>query len=246
MTRAASAALALALIPASLSACSSDSERTVTVSAAASLTDVFTDIGTAFESENPGVSVRFNFAGSSTLAEQINAGAPVDVFASASLEAMQRTANAGTTEQPSAFASNVLEIATPITNPAGIRELADLGDPSVTVVVCNVPVPCGAAALRLFEQNGFTVTPASLEPDVRAVLGKVMADEADAGIVYRTDIDAAQGDVVGIAIPSEHNVTTEYVIAATTSAGDEANRFIDFVRGNEGQTLLRDRGFGAP
>lgn len=243
MNRAAVAAIVGSL---ALTGCSTnDDATTITISAAASLTDAFTEIGTAFEQQNPEVTVRFNFAGSSTLAEQINSGAPVDVFAAASPEAMQRTTEAGTTIDPSAFASNSLTIVTPGTNPAGIASLTDLADPNVTVLTCNVPVPCGAAALALFDKNNLEVVPASLEPDVRAVLTKVAADEADAGIVYRTDV-GSNPDVNGIAIPPAQNVSTEYRIARTTDATAQAQDFIDFVLSDEGAQILEGWGFGSP
>lgn len=240
------AALTALIVPLALTGCSTnDDATTITVSAAASLTDAFTEIGAAFEEQHPETVIRFNFAGSSSLAEQINAGAPVDVFAAASPEAMQRTTEAGTTIDPSAFASNSLTIVTPGTNPAGIASLTDLANPKVTVLICDAPVPCGAAALALFDENNLEVVPASLEPDVRAVLTKVAADEADAGIVYRTDVGSSP-DVNGIAIPPAQNVRTEYRIARTTDATAQAQDFIDFVLSDEGAQILESWGFGSP
>lgn len=235
-----------------LTACSSGNTgtSTITVSAAASLTDSFTALGAAFEQDNPGITVRFNFAGSSTLAEQLTAGAPVDVFAAASPEAMDRAVQTDTVEQPELFATNTLAVAVPSHNPAQITRLDDVADPDITLVLCDIPVPCGAATQRLFAANALSVAPASLERDVRAVLTKVIQDEADAGIVYRTDIAAAGAEVHGIDIPSESNVVNSYPIAVTATADDNSRdlaiEFVDFVLSDDGQSVLRSWGFGTP
>lgn len=229
-----------------LTACSSTGANTLTVSAAASLSDAFTEIGEQYMAENPGVEIRFNFAGSSTLAEQINAGAPVDVFAAASASSMQRAIDAGTVADPEIFTTNAMEIAVPAGNPAAVDDLADLADPTLTVVVCDAPVPCGAAAASVFELNGLQVIPASLEPDVRAVLTKIVADEADAGMVYRSDVVAAGTAVEGIAIPDDRNVINEYPIAATVDASPVAQDFIDYVLSDAGSSALARWGFRAP
>ncbi len=221
-----------------------DDATTITVSAAASLTDAFTEIGAAFTEANPGIEVRFNFAGSSSLAEQINAGAPVDVFAAASSLSMDRARDA--LAEPTLFASNSLAIAVPPGNPAAVTTLADLQDPNVTLLVCAAQVPCGSATEALLERNGLEVTPSSLEPDVRAVLTKVIADEADAGIVYRTDTAAAGDQVEQIAIPDDSNVINRYPIAATQTAPPAADAFVDFVLSASGQRILASWGFGAP
>lgn len=233
-------------LPLLLSSCvaNDDASTVITVSAAASLSEAFTEIGEAFEQRNPDVTVRFNFAGSSTLAEQINAGAPVDVFAAASDEAMDRAQTE--LEERRAFASNALSIAVPPGNPAGITSLQDLAQPSVTLVVCDAPVPCGAAALALFDMNGLDVTPSSLEPDVRAVLTKVITDEVDAGIVYRSDVIAAGDQVESIEIPDSSNVTTTYPIAIVKGASSTARDFMDFVLSDDGQAIVRTWGFGSP
>lgn len=233
-------------LPLLLSSCAAndDASTVITVSAAASLSEAFTEIGEAFEQRNPDVTVRFNFAGSSTLAEQINAGAPVDVFAAASDEAMDRAQTE--LEERRAFASNALSIAVPPGNPAGITSLQDLAQPSVTLVVCDAPVPCGAAALALFDMNGLDVTPSSLEPDVRAVLTKVITDEVDAGIVYRSDVIAAGDQVESIEIPDSSNVTTTYPIAIVKGASSTARDFMDFVLSADGQAIVRQWGFGSP
>ena len=240
------AALGLSLALASCTSQTTDNDdaTTITVSAAASLTDAFTEIGAAFTEANPNVEVRFNFAGSSSLAEQINAGAPVDVFAAASTISMDRARDS--LNEPTVFASNSLAIAVPPGNPAGIEALEDLQDPNVTLIVCATQVPCGSATEALLERNGLELTPSSLEPDVRAVLTKVIADEADAGIVYRTDTAAAGDQVEQIAIPDEANVINRYPIAATKSAPQAADAFVDFVRSESGLRILESWGFGTP
>ncbi len=245
------ALLAAALASGLTASCSSteapdDTTTVLTVSAAASLTDAFTEIGDAYTSEHPDTRVRFNFAGSSTLAEQISAGAPVDVFAAASPAAMQTAVGAGTVRDPMLFTANSLAIAVPAGNPADVATLADLTRDDVTVIVCATTVPCGAATEDLFRANGLDVAPASLEPDVRAVLTKVVADEADAGVVYRTDVIAAGQDVEGISIPDDANVVNDYPIAVTVDAPAEAQAFVDFVLGDKGQEILGAWGFASP
>jgi len=230
-----------------LSACSAGEERDViTVSAAASLTDAFTEIGDAYMAAHPDTEVRFNFAGSRTLAEQINAGAPVDAFAAASPATMDVAVESGSVGTPGVFARNSMSIAVPDGNPAGISSLEDLARPEVTVIVCNPAVPCGAGAARVFENSDADVTPASLEPDVRAVLTKIVADEADAGLVYRTDVTAAGASVEGIAIPDDVNVTNDYLIAVAPDAPASAVDFVDFVGSPEGQQVLASWGFLTP
>jgi molybdate transport system substrate-binding protein len=241
--------LAALVLPLALTACAADdddAQATITVSAAASLTDAFAEIGDAFMQANPEVRIRFNFAGSSTLAAQINAGAPVDVFAAASMQSMQATLDAGSIRNPQNFAANQLAIVVPRGNPAGIIELADLQNSDVTLVTCDARVPCGAATNALFDKNGLSVTSSSLEPDVRAVLTKVIADEADAGIVYRTDVFAAGDQVEVIEIEDDNNVINTYPIALTTQAKNGSQAFVDFVLSDEGQDILRTWGFESP
>lgn len=230
------------------SACSASSPEAtqLTIAAASSLTEAFTELGARFEEQHPDVTVRFTFAGSSTLAAQVTSGAPIDVLATASASTMQVAVDSGDVAEPDVFATNSLAIAVPVGNPAGITELTDLADPDVTVVVCAPQVPCGAAAQTALDRSGITLTPASLEPDVRAVLAKVVADEADAGIVYRSDVTAGGGRVEGIDIPDEQNAVTEYLIGATSTADDRAQQFIDLVLGSTGQEVLARSGLGPP
>jgi molybdate transport system substrate-binding protein len=222
---------------------------TITVSAAASLTDVLPVIAKAFTKKYPGTNVRFNFGGSSALAEQVNAGAPVDVLATASESSMWKAVNAGHAGAPLLFAKNTMAIAMPPGNPKGITSLTDLAHPGVQVAVCAVQVPCGAAARDLFKLNGVTVKPVTQELDVRAVLGKVMADEVDAGIVYVTDVKSVGSKVTSVAIPVARNVTTTYPIATVVGAPNAtaARAFVAYVRYTpSAQGILRAYGFAKP
>jgi len=228
--------------------CSTNSttSTTITVGAASSLTDVFAQIGDDFTRANPHITVRFTFAGSSSLAEQIVQGAPIDVFASAGTSSMQPLIDSQAVTNARAFASNSLQIAVPPGNPAGVTGLADL--PGVTLLVCQEQVPCGGAAQRLFEKNSLSVSPASLEPDVRSVLTKIEADEADAGIVYVTDVRAAGDSVMGISIPDDQNVATLLQAAVVTDSAhrDAALAFVSFLNSPDAQARLAAAGFAAP
>ena len=228
--------------------CSTNSttSTTITVGAASSLTDVFAQIGDDFTRANPHITVRFTFAGSSSLAEQIVQGAPIDVFASAGTSSMQPLIDSQAVTDARAFASNSLQIAVPPGNPAGVTGLADL--PGVTLLVCQEQVPCGGAGQRLFEKNSLSVSPASLEPDVRSVLTKIEADEADAGIVYVTDVRAAGDSVMGISIPDDQNVATLLQAAVVTDSAhrDAALAFVSFLNSPDAQARLAAAGFAAP
>ena len=220
----------------------------ITVFAAASLTDVFTEIGSQFEAANKGVTVTFSFGASSSLAEQINAGAPADVFASASGSTMQQVVDEGNAAEPTTFAANVMQIAVPPTNPADVAGVDDLADPAVKVALCQAEVPCGSVAAEVFANVGITVTPVTLEPDVRAVLSKVQLGEVDAGVVYVTDVLAAGDQVEGVEIPADVNSSTSYPIAKLTSVSNAATAeaFEAFVLSPEGQEVLDDFGFAKP
>lgn len=223
-----------------------DERITITVGAAASLTDVLATIAAEFTAANPGISVQFSFAASSAIAEQIREGAPLDVFASAGSTSMDPVAAEGLVTGVTAFAVNSLQIAVPPGNPAGVSALADLS--RVSVVVCQEQVPCGVATARLFQQNSLTVTPVSFEPDVRSVLGKVEADEADAGIVYVTDVLASGSAVNGIPIPPDSNVVTTYqaAVVADSTHAEAAAAFVAFLAGPEAESALAAAGFGLP
>jgi molybdate transport system substrate-binding protein len=222
----------------------------VTVFAAASLTDAFTEIGDAFVATDPDADVMFNFAASSELAAQINeGGAPADVFASADQINMAKLVDAGNNRsEPVVFAWNRLTIIVEPGNPEDITGVADLADDGLIVVTCDVAVPCGMYAEQIFDRAGVTVSPDSLEENVRAVVTKVMSGEADAGIVYETDVRAAGDQAEGVEIPTDINVLAEYPIVVTADASlpEAAQAFVDFVLGEQGQKILAEHGFVAP
>ncbi|MBJ2120034.1 molybdate ABC transporter substrate-binding protein [Arthrobacter sp. MSA 4-2] len=219
---------------------------TITVFAAASLREVFESLAEDYEARNPGSEVVLNFAGSSDLATQIEAGAPADVFASADAPTMERLAEAGLIDgEPGEFARNRLTIAVPQGNPAGVKGFADLT--GVRLVACAPQVPCGAAATRIQEVTGVRLSPVSEEPSVTEVLGKVISGEADAGLVYVTDALAAAGEVEEIPIPEAAEVPNSYLIGAVApDAPEAAQEFIDTVTGSAGQALLQEAGFQPP
>ena len=218
---------------------------TVTVFAAASLTDVFTGLGQRLEADHPGLDVRFTFAGSSALATQVTQGAPADVFASANEQQMAVVTDAGLAEDPQVFAANVLQIAVPAGNPAGVTGLADLAREDLTIAVCAPQVPCGAAAEAVLSAAGVTAAPDTLEEDVRAALTKVELGEVDAALVYATDVTAAGDAVEGIDVPEAEQAVNEYPIAVLTDAPNPgaAAAFVELVRSQEGQQALADAGF---
>lgn len=223
-------------------------DGSITVFAAASLTDAFGAIADGFEAENPGVSVTLNFAGSSSLREQIRQGAPADVFASANPAVMRELVDAGAVDAPEPFASNTLEIVVPAGNPGGVDSLDDFADESLLVGLCAEEVPCGEFARRVLALSGVEASLDTNEPDVRALLTKIGAGELDAAIVYRTDVLAGGGDVEGIEIPEMQNAVASYPVAvvADSDRRDVAGAFVDFVLGEDGQTILREHGFGRP
>ncbi|GAB6901647.1 molybdate ABC transporter substrate-binding protein [Kineosporia succinea] len=257
MRRVMSGAVAV-LAVASLAACgsSSDGETSaapglsgeITVFAAASLTESFTALGQAFESENPGTKVTFSFGPSSGLAEQIDSGAPADVFASAATKNMDQVVEAGNASDPVTFANNTMEIAVPADNPAKVDSLDDLANKDVKVVLCAEEVPCGVSARKVFENAGLSVTPVSNEEDVKSTLSKITLGEADAGLVYVTDVKAAGDDVVGVEIPAEDNASTAYPIATLkdTENAALAKAFVDYVLSDQGSAELGTAGFSKP
>lgn len=215
---------------------------TVTVFAAASLTDVLTRLAAEFEARHPPVDVVLNFGGSSALAEQVVAGAPADVVATADADSMARLGELAL--DPQGFATNSLELAVPAGNPGGVTGLADLARPELVVALCDVTVPCGAAAARALSAAGIRPSADTLEQDVRAVLTKLELGEADAGLVYRTDALAAGAGVESIAELARAG--TRAMISPIAGAADEAAAFVAFVRSDRGREVLADAGFGPP
>lgn len=218
----------------------------ITVFAAASLKKTFTQIGADLEKANPGASVKFSFAGSSDLVAQIQQGAPADVFASADTKNMDKvTAESLTSADPVVFASNTLEIAVPPGNPAKITSFADLTKSGTKVVLCAPAVPCGSAAAKVEAAAGVDIKPVSEEQSVTDVLGKVTAGEADAGLVYVTDVLGAGDTVQGITFPESSAAVNSYPIAALKASKNAAlaEAFVEAVTGEGGQQVLADAGF---
>jgi molybdate transport system substrate-binding protein len=221
---------------------------TLTVFAAASLTDVFSGLGEQLEADSPGLDVRFTFAASSALAAQVTQGAPADVFASANEPQMAVVTDAGLAEEPQVFAANVLQVAVPAGNPAGVTGLPDLAREDLTVAVCAPQVPCGAAAADVLAAAGVAAAPDTLEEDVRAALTKVELGEVDAALVYTTDVAAAGEAVEGIDVPEAERAVNRYPIAVLREAPDPqaAAAFVELVRSERGQRALADAGFRTP
>lgn len=222
-------------------------QRTLTVLAAASLTDPFNELAAQFSAEHPGVRIRYDFEGSSTLVQQIEQGRPADVFASADTVNMDKVAGE-VSGKPVVFATNRLTVAVPPGNPAHVRTFADLAAPGRTVVVCAPPVPCGSATEKVESLTGVRLHPVSEENDVKSVLQKVSAGEADAGLVYVTDVRSAGSKVQSVDFPEAQQAINTYPIAALREAPepDLAAQFVAFVHGPVGQQILAKYGFGAP
>src|SRR6185295_1979080 len=221
----------------------------ITVFAGSSLTDAFKKAGDQLKVKNPGTDFVFNFGSSSTLATQIINGAPADVFASADEANMQKIDDAKLTESaPAIFVSNRLQIAVAAGNPKRITGLADLAKPGLIVVLAAPTVPAGKYALEALQKAGVTVKPASQEDDVRAVLNKVTLGEADAGIVYVTDVKSAGAKVAGVDIPEQHQVVARYPIAVVKEAKNPrlAKAYVDYLLSDDGQRLLAEFGFSKP
>jgi molybdate transport system substrate-binding protein len=229
----------------------------LTVMAAASLTDVFAEIAEDFQEQHPGAEITFNFAGSGELAQQINSGAPADVFAAADISSMEQVVEGEGLDADWAaengadglvFVTNTLRIAVPVDNPAGIESLADLAGDDVQVAFCVQEAPCGSATVTALEASGLDITPVTYEEDVRSVLTKVEMDEVDAGLVYATDVISAQGRVQGLDFPEAREAINDYPIGvlADSAAPELAAAWVEAVTSAEGAAVLHDAGFGTP
>jgi molybdate transport system substrate-binding protein len=225
---------------------SAASASEIKVFAAASLTAAFTKLGDDFSAANGGTKVTFNFAGSQALATQIQQAAPADVFASADIPNMGKVKDLVNT--PRNFASNLLAIVVEKGNPKDVKGLEDLARPDLKVVLAAEEVPAGKYAKQVLDQAGVSVTPVSQEDNVKAVVTKVSLGEADAGIVYVTDVTAGGNKVEGVDIPKDQNVTATYPIATVkaSKAQDKAQAFMDLVLSAEGQQVLKQYGFLPP
>ena len=247
---------ALAVLLAGISGCGSSGDQpasaeggTLTVFAAASLREVFTELGERFEAAHPGSAVEFSFAGSSTLVTQLQHGAAADVFAAAETATMDKAAEAGLLAgSPVGFAANTLTIAVAPGNPKGITGFRDLARTDVAVVVCAPQVPCGAAAETIERATGVRLNPVSEEFQVSDVLGKVIAGEADAGLVYVTDARAAGDRVGAVGFPESADAVNTYPIAVLKQSGNAelAQRFVELVLSDDGRKVLSAAGFAQP
>jgi molybdate transport system substrate-binding protein len=245
-------AAAMAVAALALAACgdgttsggSSGSANEIKVFAAASLTAAFTELGQQYTSANGGTKVTFNFAGSQALATQIQQAAPADVFASADTTNMDKVKDLVGT--PQNFASNLLQIVVEKGNPKGVKTLDDLANPDLKVVLAAPDVPAGKYAAEALNTAKVTVKPVSEEDNVKAVVTKVSLGEADAGIVYVTDVTAGGDKVEGVDIPKDQNVTATYPIATVEAGKDKAQAFMDLVLSDQGQQVLKQYGFLPP
>jgi molybdate transport system substrate-binding protein len=230
-------------------AASAKPSGTLVVFAATSLTEAFNKIATQFEAANPGVSVKFNYNGSSSLATQITQGAPADVFASAAPANMKTVTDENlTASAPKVFARNQAEIMVEKGNPQHVTAVSNLANPAIKVVTCAPKVPCGVLATDVFKNAGVTVKPVSQEENVGGVVTKVTLGEADAGIVYVTDVKANEAKATGVPIPASENETTDYPVAEIKGAPNAAAAaaFISYVLGPQGQQVLKSFGFMPP
>ena len=227
---------------------SASATGTITVFAASSLKETFTQLGKQFEAVHPGDTVKFSFGASSTLATQITSGAPADVFASASPKNMTTVVSAGDASNPQDFAKNTAEVAVPPSNPANVTSVNDLAKSSVKTALCQPKVPCGMVAAGVFKNAGITVKPVTLQPDVKSVLTQVETGNVDAGMVYVTDVKAAGAKVMGVTIPDSDNASTLYPIATINSSKHKsiAQAFMNYVLSPAGQQVLAAAGFQKP
>jgi len=219
------------------------------VFAAASLKQSFTQIGEQFKTDNSGTSVEFSFAGSSDLVTQLTQGAKADVFAAADTKNMDKARDGGLLAgDPVNFASNVLTIAVAPGNPKGIASFKDLTRDGLDVVVCAPQVPCGSATEKVEKATGVELKPVSEESSVTDVLNKVTTGEADAGVVYVTDVAGAGDKVTGVDFPESKEAVNTYPIAALKDSANVelAQKFIAYVTGEAGQKVLDQAGFGKP
>ncbi len=244
--RLAAVVLVAAVLAAACGSSGAGSPAEIKVFAAASLTAAFNRIGQDYTAANPDTKVTFNFAGSQALATQIQQGAPADVFASADTTNMGKVTDLVAT--PQNFASNLLQIIVVKGNPKGINGLSDLANPDLKVVLAAPDVPAGKYAQQALDKAGVTVKPVSQEDNVKAVVTKVSLGEADAGIVYVTDVTAGGDKVEGVDIPNAQNVAATYPIATVKASShqSQARAFMDLVLSDQGQQVLKSYGFLPP
>ena len=243
------AALAVVIAAAQPVAAAPKPSGEITIFAASSLTESFDAMAKQFEKRYPDVSVKFDYDASSNLATQINQGAPADVFASADQDNLQKTIDSGAVTPPAVvFAENRLEIAVEKGNPKKIKSLADLQKSGLVVVLCADQVPCGKYAAQSLAMAGVTINPSSKEENAKATLSKVSIGEADASIVYVTDVKASKGTTSGVKIADKQNVIATYPMGVVKESQNAraAKAWVQFVTSKEGQKTLRKFGFLPP
>lgn len=243
-----SRALVLSLV-AVLTACSGtppDDDADVLVLAAASLTDVFGELETIFEREHPGIEIEMSFGASSALRTQIEQGAPADVIALADTAVIDALVAGGYVRNPTLFATNALTIAVPSGNPGDVTSIDDFTRDDLLLGTCALQVPCGAYADEVFAAAKIDPRLDTMEPDVRSLAAKIARGELDAGLVYVTDVFAADGALVGIGLGSETARPAEYPIALVDGADEQARAFVDFVLSESGGAVISAAGFGPP
>lgn len=246
-------AVSVAAISLTAAACngSDDDEAVVEgqlfVFAAASLKTPLTEIASSFEDAHDGVEVVLSFTGSNTAATQVIEGAPAGVLATANAASMQQAIDKGAVTEATTFATNSMAILVAPDNPSKIKTVADLANPDLTVVLCAPEVPCGSYADELLAAAEVDLKPKSFEANVNGVVTKVINREADAGLVYSTDVNAAGNLASGVEIPAEQNITAEYQIAAVgAEPSGAATEFVKLVTSSEGNEVLTKYGFGVP
>lgn len=234
-----------------LTACGStnDSERTLVVLAASSLTEAFGELERTYERAHPDVDVQVSYDSSSTLAQQVLEGAPADVLATADEQSMATVTDEGLlAREPVRFAANTLTLVTPPDDPGGVSALADLESDDVTVAVCVPQAPCGQAAQALLALNDVSVTPATEQENVKSVLSQVVIGQVDAGLVYVTDARAAGDQVRTVPVANASEVVSSYPVAVLAEADSPAaaQDWVDLVTSAPGRRVLGSYGFGAP
>lgn len=233
------------------SACASSSESqgqtTLNVYAASSLATPFAYAGLAYEKTHPGVNVQFNLGASSDLARFVEEGAPADIFASADVANLDKVESEDLLDSPPIiFATNYLEIVVEKGNPLNISSLQDLENPDLVFVMTSPDVPIGKYTAEVLKKADVSVTPDSLESNVKGIMLKVASGEADAGIVYHSEVIASDGQVEGVEIPAELNIVAKYPIGIISTSDNKelAHGFIDFLLSPSGRAILSQHGFG--
>lgn len=227
---------------------SDSADDEVLVLAASSLTEVFTRLEEAFETDNPDIDLVTSFGGSNTLAVQVEQGAPGDVVTFADIAPMDDLVDAGLVDTPEIFATNSVTIGVPVDNPAGVTSIDDFARPELLIGACAPQVPCGGYAREVFAETGVEPSLDTEEPDVRSLIAKLAAGELDAGLVYSTDVSSSAGELAAVPLPDGAGVRAEYPIAVLAESDESvaAGRFVEFILSDAGRAVLAEAGFATP